>query len=166
MTRTIACLSLILFSQLVTDVSADGKWQWSISSEIQPKVTNFLDVSPIARDLKFYADSDLPLYADKSRHQPLMLAHELIACLAITNPDSKLVVDSGGGYDITVKKAQFATGKYDATFRFQLRTDIELLDKTEYLTLEFFHVEDLILKKKSEQVKALKLLIQGCLSTD
>ena len=131
------------------------------SKLIDQAADKFAD-SPIIKELKTYEIKNAPVYAKNGDYNFDITVFDLLACFHLTNPDSKMEVDGGGGFDIEVRKAQFAKGKYDALIHLKETEKIEFTVKYKMLVLHKVEVGTLILKEPEQRIEVIEMLSQAC----
>ena len=127
------------------------------------KATDSFADSPIIEELKTYEIKDAPVYAKNGEYDFDITIYDLLACFHLTNPDSKMEVDGGGGFDIEIRKAQFAKGKYDANLHLKETEKIEFTEKSKILVLYKVQVGTILLKEAEQRIEVIEMLSQACL---
>jgi hypothetical protein len=143
---------------------AAGPKPWRVSAEASPGVKTFKRKSMFIEDMRIYDMGNWMVYGGDRHHRiPLLPIYDLIACFSLTNPDSLLDVESGGGVEITVDGARFKKGKWDSVVRLTEHTRIEKFDKELYLLLDLVRVGASDLKKSKHKIGVVRIMAEACL---
>ena len=132
------------------------------SDEIKNTVEKFLNESPIIQELK---DNNIPnddIRADEGNYDFGIKEYDLLACFHLTNPDSKMDVEGGGGLVVTMMDVQFAKGKYRAQMEFEESSKIDMLEKDEFQIPLKFEIGNMTLTTAPERIEIIKLMTQAC----
>lgn len=163
-------LALISYS-FAQDRSDQDDSSWVIRNSLSMAITNFKITSPVIADMRTYEAPDVPVYAptgdgdgtDDASNIELMPIYSLLACMSFTNLDSVMTVDSGGGYDIRVRNAQFAGGIWDADVRIIERTMINGIESDTTLLLDRVVVGTLAMETNEDRIATIRLLVDACI---
>lgn len=132
------------------------------SDEIKTKVEKFLNESPIIQELKDNNITNDHIRADQGNYDFGIKEFDLIACFHLTNPDSKMDVEGGGGLVIQMTDVQFAKGKYRAQLEFQESSQINMLEKDSFQVPRSFEIGELTLGTPKERIEIIKMMTQAC----
>lgn len=143
---------------------AAGPQPWGVSVKAQPKVKAFKRKSTLIEDMRAYGMGNWMVHGGgKHDRVALMPLYDLVACFSLTNPKSALDVELGKGVHITVDKARFRKGKWDAVVHLAEHTRIEKFDKERYFLLDLVRVGVSELKKRKHKIGAVRILAEACL---
>jgi hypothetical protein len=170
--RQLIKLSIVLATLAPTATLAQEDHPWAVRDNLSMAVQDFKDNSPIIADMRTYASPDDMVYAptgdddgtDDTSNLELMPIYSLLACMHFTNANSDMTVDSGGGYDITVKDAQFASGSWDADVRIIERAEINELESDKTLVLNKVTVGDITMSSNAQRMETVQMMVATCFS--
>ena len=160
----VALLMLAAIILLAPLSYAAGPKPWRVSAEARPAVKAFKRKSMFIEDMQINDMGNWMVYGGgKHDRVPLMPIYDLIACFSLTNPDSPMDVESGGGVHIAVDDARFKKGKWHAVVRLTEHTRIEKFDKVRYLLLDLVRVGVSELKKRKHKIGVVRIMAEACL---
>ena len=142
---------------------AAGPQPWGVSVKAQPKVKASTQ-EHAHRGYASYGMGNWMVHGGgKHDRVALLPLYDLVACFSLTNPKSALDVELGKGVHITVDKARFRKGKWDAVVHLAEHTRIEKFDKERYFLLDLVRVGVSELKKRKHKIGAVRILAEACL---
>ena len=139
---------------------------WTVEADISDDLDDFIANSPIVQEMRTNPEPNNMVYAvsnDQADQAQLLPVYELLGCMHLTNPDSKIEVDLGGGFDIIVEDVTFPGGVWSVHLRIREIERIELMDKITDLVLDKITIDDLIFTDVEQIVRAARLLSSACL---
>lgn len=145
---------------LPAGAAAEG---WKLRADQKDAISDYLATSRAVDDLNTYARGNMTVYASTDRETTLISVYDFFACAHLSNPNSHMTIDTGGGVDVTVDEANFARGKWDADVRLAQHTAINELDQTAYLVPTQVRVGRLSFTTKDKMAEAIRWLVAGCL---
>ena len=168
--KQLITLSIALALLAPTAALAEQAPPWTVRDNLAMAVQNFSDNSPIIADMRTYASPNDMVYVptgdgdgtDDTSNLALMPIYSVLACMHFTNANSQMTVDSGGGYDITVKDAQFAHGSWDAHVRIIERAEINELETDTTLILNKVTVGDITMSTNPQRMEAVEMMVATC----
>lgn len=145
-------------------VADEASSPWVIKADISDDLDDFIANSPIVREMRTNNEPNEMVYAVDVDQAPMLPVYELLGCMHLTNPDSKMEVDSGGGFDITIEDVTFPGGVWTVYLRIRQIERIELLDKITMNVLDKISIDDLIFTDIEQIVRTARLLSSACLA--
>lgn len=139
---------------------------WSLNfseEEVAAALKNFEEKMEIINELNTYDIKNAQVYVGDGAQALNINIFNLLACFHQTNPNSKMDVDGGGGFDIEMQNVQFAKGKYDAHIRMMQKDKIDFLDKEKILVLSKVQVGAIILKAPDQRIEVIEWMSKACL---
>lgn len=136
---------------------------WVVKADISDDIDDFIANSPIVQEMRTNNEPNNMVHAVAVDQAKLLPVYELLGCLHLTNPDSKMEVDFGGGFDIIVEDVTFPGGVWSVYLRIREIEQIELLDKITVLVLDKITIDDLVFRDVDQIVRAARLLSSACL---
>lgn len=144
-------------------MAEDTSEGWAVTSDIQDEINTFAKSSPIVEGMRRFNEPDTMVYTLEYSQSPLLPVYDLLACMHLTNPDSKMEVDSGGGFDVTIEDVTFPGGVWPVHVRIREVDRIELLEKYQDFILDKIVIDNLIFRDVDRLVRAIRLLSSVCL---
>lgn len=137
---------------------------WIIREDMLDDVKDFQDSSPIIRDMLMEKEPNSMVHAVAFDGGKLLPVYELLACLQLTNPKSKMNVDFGGGFDINIDEVTFPGGTWPVYVRIREIDQIKFLEKKTVLVLDKIRIGNMMFTDIERIVPTMKLLSGACLS--
>ena len=157
-----AFLAALLFLPAI--VQADEGGGWTVKDDRQSQVQAFTEESALLVDQRINAVPNTMVHAGEDFSLPLLPLYDLVACFRFTNPGAIMNVSSGGGVDITVADAQFASGKYLTELWLEEKQKIDLLDSEQVHVVKRLKIHTMLLDAPQERADAIRLMAAACLS--
>lgn len=153
------CVSVVLSTSAM---AADGENPWTIKYEMRGKVASFIKNSPIIQEMHEFKLPNAMVYSINNLHGPMLPVYDLLACLHLTNPNSKMEVDSGGGYDIAMQGVQFPGGLWDVDIRFREVQQINMLESQNVYLLDRIIIGVTRLRDTNQKAQVVRQLSKVC----
>jgi|GEM_PF-1958226 len=162
-------LGLLILTSPMQATGQDAE-PWPVRENLSLRIANFKVESPVLEHMRnndfpndmTFAPSGDGNGTDDASNIKMMPIYELLACMHITNPESDMSVNAGGGYDITVKNAKFAHGSWDARVMITERAAINLLEADKTLLLSKVVVGDITMGTNDQRRETVKMLVANC----
>lgn len=135
---------------------------WKVKKEMRRAVDAFRSSSPIVEDMYNNNIPNEPVYIPEWDDDVLFPIYDLFACINMTNPQAKMEVDSGGGFDVTINNVKFVKGSWPVVMRIYEIEQIHLLDKHMVYILKKIQVGTLTFTSPAEMVQIIKELTAKC----
>ena len=161
--RTLAVGAVVL-SVAYGVAAEEPRTPWTIPVDTQADVDAFLISSPIVTDMIRENEPNDLVYIGTKDGSALLPAYELLACLHLTNPKSKMTVDFGGGFDIDMDDVTFPGGVWPVYVRIREIERIDDLDKKIVLILDKIRIGNLTMRKTDIITKTMRVLLGACSS--
>jgi hypothetical protein len=155
----LAILALTLF---LGGMTSAARADWVIRDSVRDAVTELVHTSPSLADMRDNQVPDVGVYSANDPKKKLMPIYELVACLQLTNPATRIAVDWGGGYDIDMDRVQFPGGIWDVHLRFEEVVQINLLEKYKVLLVDRVIVGTRRMRDLDQRVRLLRQLTRAC----
>jgi len=143
----------------------DGQKPWTIKADMKPKVEDFIRNSDIVKEMHEFKLPNTMVYSVDALHGPMLPVYDILACLHLTHPNSKMEVDSGGGYDISMQDVQFSGGVWDAEIRFREVQQIDFLESQYVYLLDRIIVGTTRLRDINQRTRLVRQLSKACFAT-
>ncbi len=144
----------------VADNDADAAM--TVTTEMREEADDFLENSPLVKRMRRDNEPNLPVRPNDMWADGLIMSNDLVACLHLTNPDVPYEVDSGGGFNLDLRKVTFPGGTWDVHLRIRELERIDKLDKTTVLVLDRLVIGTLRMVGQEQISKAVRLLTKAC----
>ncbi len=169
MSRWLSVITMVLIGigatapSYAADPPEPDPWTIKADDDLRSALDDYIKSSMAIEDMRIYQVGNWMSYGGtKEARIPMLPIDDLLACFHQTSPESRMVVDTGGGVHIEVDDVQFSKGKWDAIFRLTEETKIDLLDKEDYFLADQLRVGTLKFDDPAEMIKVVRIMSAAC----